>query len=518
MTLPSSTEDSALEVDDGADGEEGDSYVSSKQRRTGPSSSASEQKRRSREGQDSPGSSWHIRDQTNDYASTSHSGSRNSSKRTSRTTERNASAAPAGLGWDDVDEDEFELQIDDGNSYYRQADGEHFNLPPVNIRDFAFPFTDPRHIGEQAQPDPIQLPTAVGDGNGGWLGHDLSTSVLSSSSSSSLSSCFTPPPFGSFGFGNPYHQPQQGGTNSGNGGGQDWSHWGQTDRRRGSSDANDDDDITPSSTSPANAPPAGSSKYSWNFVTNHTDSAAESSSSGRRRHSGHPSHNESVSSSSAATTMPSALIGSGLHIDEFEEDFRDDDEDDNDSSFDDETSRSRERLDQGSPNHRGLLYRAAYPFSAEAAQEMTLCEGDLVRVWERLNDGWVVGGKITLYGNGEEQETGESGLIPENYLVLAEDMKEAALAADDEGADDVVPDAIGEVQAGSSSSLRFENEDDEDTQTIRPSVVEETAPLKGGGITMEERVSAIEPSVSLSAGKGDASASPIAAPATAAAA
>ena len=139
-------------------------------------------------------------------------------------------------------------------------------------------------------------------------------------------------------------------------------------------------------------------------------------------------------------------------------------------------------------------------------------------MWERLNDGWVVGGKITLYGNGEEQETGESGLIPENYLVLAEDMKEAALAADDEGAHDVVPDAIGEVQAGSSSSLRFENEDDEDTQTIRPSAVEETAPLKGGGITEEERASGIEPSVALSAGTSDASASPIAIPATVAAA
>jgi hypothetical protein len=38
----------------------------------------------------------------------------------------------------------------------------------------------------------------------------------------------------------------------------------------------------------------------------------------------------------------------------------------------------------------------------------------------------MVGGKTRLLGSGRngEQETGESGLIPENYLVLAEDMLE----------------------------------------------------------------------------------------------
>ncbi len=36
----------------------------------------------------------------------------------------------------------------------------------------------------------------------------------------------------------------------------------------------------------------------------------------------------------------------------------------------------------------------------------------------------MVGGKTRLLGGGQEQETGESGLIPENYLVLAEDMLE----------------------------------------------------------------------------------------------
>ena len=97
-------------------------------------------------------------------------------------------------------------------------------------------------------------------------------------------------------------------------------------------------------------------------------------------------------------------------------------------------------------------------------------------------------------------------------------MKEAALAADDDGAGDVVPDAIGEVQAGSSSSLRFENEDDDDTQTIRPSAVnaEEIVPLKGGGISEEKRASAIEPSMLLTAGSNDGSSSPITVPAAAA--
>lgn len=69
----------------------------------------------------------------------------------------------------------------------------------------------------------------------------------------------------------------------------------------------------------------------------------------------------------------------------------------------------------------GALYVAVYPFEPEAPQEMRLDEGEVVRVWEKICEGWVVAGRVRAgdedknvsRGAGEEEET---GLVPENYL------------------------------------------------------------------------------------------------------
>lgn len=140
---------------------------------------------------------------------------------------------------------------------------------------------------------------------------------------------------------------------------------------------------------------------------------------------------------------PDALLGSALRIDDFDE------YDDDGSAVDEEEENgAREAASvQDSIQTGGQLYRAAYPFQPEAPQEMGLAEGgerhnlvsisniadyfwlyamlcaDLVRVWEQLCDGWVVGGKVIYRASdGREEEEVETGLIPQNYLVPVEEQ------------------------------------------------------------------------------------------------
>ena len=54
-----------------------------------------------------------------------------------------------------------------------------------------------------------------------------------------------------------------------------------------------------------------------------------------------------------------------------------------------------------------LRYRALYAYSARAADELTLREGDVVYVMERCDDGWYVG---------TSQRTHEFGTFPGNYV------------------------------------------------------------------------------------------------------
>ena len=54
----------------------------------------------------------------------------------------------------------------------------------------------------------------------------------------------------------------------------------------------------------------------------------------------------------------------------------------------------------------GALFVSIYAFDAEAAQEMSLHEGEVVRVFERVCEGWVVAGRVDA--------DDETGLVPEN--------------------------------------------------------------------------------------------------------
>jgi hypothetical protein len=147
---------------------------------------------------------------------------------------------------------------------------------------------------------------------------------------------------------------------------------------------------------------ASGSKFSWGFVTSHAGS-----------------------SDFDATETPS-----GDHrpfgLDRFSDDELSSDDDG--EFFDvagDQGGLGNAELPEIPPS--GLLYVAAYPFEPEAAQEMKLQEGDVVRVWERVCEGWVVAGRVKTRtaDDGtvafiEEEEDGEemeSGLVPEDFLV-----------------------------------------------------------------------------------------------------
>lgn len=58
----------------------------------------------------------------------------------------------------------------------------------------------------------------------------------------------------------------------------------------------------------------------------------------------------------------------------------------------------------------GALFVSIYGFEAEAAQEMSLREGEVVRVFERVCEGWVVAGRVDA--------DDETGLVPENVRAL----------------------------------------------------------------------------------------------------
>ena len=320
--------------------------------------------------------------------------------------------------------------------------------PIVIIRDFGFPYTDPRYKGLTPFPDPINIPldTSMTEGSetGSWYSSHSGV-ILSCSSSSSLDDNFVPPPFGSFGFGHAYHQPQRqllpqpqsqpqlSPSSIGDSRGRssirqnhtkvsnshsnnhshnhDWTTWGRQ------IPSEDDFHTTHGGSG------SGSSKYSWNFVTESEESESTSS-------AGDWLHSKSDDA------LPSTLLDSALCINDFDdsdenEESHEADRLDNDTEY---TSKNQDYLHTGrhgsglnqelltSPSipSGGLLYRAMYSFSPEAPQEMRLNEGDLVRVWEQLCDGWVVGGKVTMGNNAVEEEV-ETGLIPQNYLALEKD-------------------------------------------------------------------------------------------------
>lgn len=81
---------------------------------------------------------------------------------------------------------------------------------------------------------------------------------------------------------------------------------------------------------------------------------------------------------------------------------------------DDEDGEGFEDEDQGSAPLPEGSYRVIYPFESEGAHEMSVKEGEVVRVKGRLGDGWVIAERL-------HEGQMEEGLVPESYLQLADD-------------------------------------------------------------------------------------------------
>ena len=289
-----------------------------------------------------------------------------SSSRSTSTLTPSKKRANHITSWEDADVDEDQRMLGDQEE---DLEASLSALPtpsgspnpvaiPIVIRDYAFPSSDPRYKGELADPDPISIPAMPSYNNhyqqawydspnpGGFSitnAGDASTSILSSSSSSSLSSSFTPPPFGSFGFGHAYHVNN-----------------------------NQQQSDTEFSTSPQTMPPPANGKYSWNFVTDNTPRSSGTGGAGASTAgtSGAGGDNDSAFTTSSADTAMPHLLGSELSIEEFDdEDFMD--HDDEEEEYEERTrTYNHQSIPEG-----GLLYRAVYPFTAEAEQEMSLNEG-----------------------------------------------------------------------------------------------------------------------------------------------
>lgn len=302
---------------------------------------------------------------------------------------------------------------------------------PVIIRDFAFPASDPRYKGQPPPPDPINIPgEATSSQRNPWG----SSAVLSSSSSSSLSSSFTPPPFGSFGFGHAYHKPQNAQSTGGQRDFYNWATWSGSDAGGPTTPAGSGNDARRASGQNEGSG-ASSSRYHWNFTTEQVGTGSSDSP--------FPASMSEASMSgrdfTGTTTVPSALLDSALCIDDFD-DSDDDPSDDRHyyysepigseqatpgsvdltSAYPDTPTRLINAEIPDTVPVGGLLCQAAYAFRAEAPQEMSLQVDDVIRVWEKLCDGWVVGGKVGTDRRGNEFEI-ESGLIPSNYLLQVQD-------------------------------------------------------------------------------------------------
>ena len=268
---------------------------------------------------------------------------------------------------------------------------------PVIIRDYAFPSQDPRFVGQPAEPDPINIPppSSMGASGGstpwyqgnGFLAAGLdpaqdgyTASILSSSSSSSLSSSFTPPPFGSFGYGHAYHNPQQRGTGQGDlpttAGSPliyDWNVSGLNSPH--DSEGAGSNQLVSEMPSSSLAP----TKYSWAFQTEVHGSKGTPSNSSRALSAtmadspafSTPPHFGTLSGLSASMGN-SAILGSALSLDiqQFAE-------------FDDQPDTpvrasgvaSTEGTAEPQSTATGQLYRAMYRFSPEGPPEIEVEEG-----------------------------------------------------------------------------------------------------------------------------------------------
>ncbi|KAM0749992.1 hypothetical protein T439DRAFT_43863 [Meredithblackwellia eburnea MCA 4105] len=137
------------------------------------------------------------------------------------------------------------------------------------------------------------------------------------------------------------------------------------------------------------------------------------------------------------------------------------------------------------------IYSAVYDFERELESEMTIKSGEFVTVFTRECAGWVQAGRM----DGMEQ-TGEVGLVPENYLTLVqrleaspeeedgededEDDKSERLHHEDWGSDEAIAKRAAAEQDGivdvPMRDVGSKEEEDEDVATPRAS----------GGVEEEE--------------------------------
>lgn len=272
----------------------------------------------------------------------------------------------------------------------------------IKIKDFAFPVDDPRYIGEAAPPTPTDIPDQEAESlYGSWISPNSlngqsangpinrqcdpspALSIISSSSSSSLSSGFTPPPFGSFGYGHHYHYA-------------------------GSGNARFDANSATNAERDAQGQlrlPTGGSWSTWDHTNLDGTSGNDGSNAGTPTSNTSSGNNNTIgrmwtfSNDNSNGIVPSTILDSALSIEDFDDEFDEDEDDDFEvRSYTHDPARDRD-IDENHNNTQEEgngemtaeekaneesfanlpagtgIYKVQYDFASEAPGEMEVKEG-----------------------------------------------------------------------------------------------------------------------------------------------
>ncbi|GAA5954982.1 hypothetical protein JCM3765_003151 [Sporobolomyces pararoseus] len=225
---------------------------------------------------------------------------------------------------------------------------------PVTVRDWAYPESDPRHLG-LPHPDLITNRDEEGDGRGRFRRNRSSRNRFLKGESEDWSN-FDQEGSEGLGLGSPIGQPRT--TIGGSGGG----------------------GISPSSGN-------GGSSFSWGFVTSHSTDFPNSSPASSSIDGDEP---RGYSFNDADDFVGSG--GDGFYSNG-------------------ERDQSEIEAELGLGEFVPGVYQAVYEFVPELETEMRLSVGEWVSVFERQCAGWVQAGRIV-----DGVLTEEVGLVPENYL------------------------------------------------------------------------------------------------------
>lgn len=279
-----------------------------------------------------------------------------------------ASDTPLSLSHDRINE----IYVDDFDTHRAESPLRHPWEAVIRIKDYAFGTSDPRFIGQPAEVEAINIPPPIASGStkpwyhsamnmdgDSLLGEPqdrLSSSLLSISSSSSLSSDFTPPPFGAFGFGHAYHNPQH-----------DRVHGGvakvlrESNLQQALSDTNETDQSASSSLH------GGWTRRASNSDSSNSQSSLDESSSENREHGQdtwvqRPDRSDGQGGSAVASTssaLTSDLQSMSLQTSAGEAHY-------------DDPHRDGSMNQSESYGSDGKLFRAVYTFASEAPHEMSI--------------------------------------------------------------------------------------------------------------------------------------------------